>query len=143
MNIEFRFWMLFLKRLHLYDVVSVSGFARGIDQKAHQLSLHGIPTIAILWWGLSHYLRGADRHFLEKIVDNGWLVLSEFKLWFTPTKWSFPQRNKLIAMISQMLFLPEAREKSCLITAEFAHTFKSYLFIRCLHPFFSSECWNF
>ena len=32
-----------------YKFITISGFARGIDQQAHQLSLsHKIPTLAIL-----------------------------------------------------------------------------------------------
>ncbi|MBO7505138.1 DNA-processing protein DprA [bacterium] len=38
------------------------------------------------------------------------MILSEFKLDFKPTAWSFPQRNRLIAGLSDALFLPEARE---------------------------------
>ncbi|MBQ5945243.1 DNA-processing protein DprA [bacterium] len=36
-------------------------------------------------------------------------MLSEFKLDFQPTARSFPQRNRLIAGLSNALFLPEAR----------------------------------
>lgn len=121
---------LFFEKASEYQLVSVSGFAKGIDQKAHQLSLHHhLPTIAVLGWGFQHYLSSSDRYFLDQIVDQGGLVLSEFKLWFEPTKWSFPQRNKLIAGLSEILFLPEAREKSwSLITAEFAHRMKKPVF---------------
>lgn len=117
---------LFFEKAAHYQLVSLSGFAKWIDQKAHQLSLsHHLPTIAVLGWGFQHYLQGSDRHLLSEIVKNWGLILSEFKLWFTPTKWSFPQRNRLIARLSEMLFLPEAREKSgSLITAEFAYTMK-------------------
>lgn len=113
-----------------YHLITISGFARGIDQKAHQLSLtHKIPTIAILWGGFEHYLKSRDRELLAQIVAEGGLVLSEFKLWFEPTKWSFPQRNKLIAGLSDVLFLPEAREKSwSLITAEFAYNMHKPIF---------------
>ena len=46
---------------------------------------------------------------------------SEFPLDFEPTNRTFPQRNRLIAGLSDVLFLPEAREKSgSLITADFA-----------------------
>jgi predicted Rossmann fold nucleotide-binding protein DprA/Smf involved in DNA uptake len=32
-----------------YDVVTISGLARGVDQKCHQLSLKSsLPTIAVL-----------------------------------------------------------------------------------------------
>jgi DNA processing protein len=57
-------------------------------------------------------------------------VLSEFKLDFEPTKRSFPQRNRLIAGISDVLFLPEAREGSgSLITANFALQMKKEIFV--------------
>lgn len=39
----------FFDHVKNYQLVTVSGFAKGIDQKVHQLSLQqGIPTIAIL-----------------------------------------------------------------------------------------------
>lgn len=106
-----------------YHIVTISGFAKGIDQKAHELSLkYQLPTIVILGGGFQHYLRDKDHIFLEQIVAEGGLIISEFKLGFQPTFWSFPQRNKLIARLSDFLFLPEAREKSgSLITAEFAY----------------------
>lgn len=49
-------------------------------------------------------------------------MISQFKIGFEPTKWSFPQRNKLLAQIVDMLFLPEAEQKSgSLITTEFVY----------------------
>ena len=49
---------------------------------------------------------------IKQIVDAGGLVLSEFRLDFVPTKWSFPQRNRLIAGLCEALFVPEAQEGS-------------------------------
>ena len=116
---------LFLQA-YKYDLVTISGFARGVDQQAHQLSLkYQIPTIAVLGGGFQHYLRGKDRDLLAQIVKNGGLVISQFKLWFEPTKRSFPARNKLLAQLCDVLFLPEAQQKSwSLITTEFAYHFK-------------------
>lgn len=121
---------LFFEKASNFQLVSLSGFAKGVDQKTHQLSLlHNIPTIAVLGWGFQHYLRSSDRWFLAEIINQWGLILSEFKLWFQPTKRSFPQRNKLIAKLSEILFLPEAREKSwSLITAEFAYTMGKPIF---------------
>lgn len=116
---------LFLQA-YKYDLVTISGFARGVDQQTHQLSLkYQIPTIAVLGGGFQHYLRGKDRDLLAQIVKNGGLVISQFKLWFEPTKRSFPARNKLLAQLCDVLFLPEAQQKSwSLITTEFAYQFK-------------------
>jgi DNA processing protein len=110
---------------------TISGMARGVDQKCHQLSLeYGIPTIAILGGGLRRYIRNGGQKFIEKIVQGGGLVLSEFALDFQPTKWSFPQRNRLIAGCSHMLFVPEARVGSgSLITVNFALQMKKEVFV--------------
>jgi DNA processing protein len=110
---------------------TISGMARGVDQKCHQLSLaNEIPTIAILGGGLRRYFRNGGQKFIEKIVEGGGLVFSEFQLDFQPTKWSFPQRNRLIAGLSQVLFLPEARTGSgSLITVNFALQMKKEVFV--------------
>lgn len=61
---------VFFSKAQSYHLVSVSGFAKGIDQKAHQLSLqYHIPTIAVLGGGFQYYLNGRDRSFLEEIVQ--------------------------------------------------------------------------
>jgi DNA processing protein len=113
------------------NLVTVSGLARGVDQKCHQLSLqYHIPTIAILGGGVRRYLESSARKLIENIVENGGLVLSEFKLDFRPTKRSFPQRNRLIAAASDVVFLPEAKEGSgSLITANFALEMKKEVFV--------------
>ena len=105
------------------NIVTVSWMARGVDHLCHQLSMaYHLPTIAILWWWIRHYRNSSARSFMQQIIQNWWLILSEFKLDFQPTAWSFPQRNRLIAWLSDALFLPEAREWSgSLITADFAY----------------------
>ena len=121
---------LFQQAQHL-NFVTVSGLARGVDQKCHLLSLqYKLPTIAILGGGMRRYLRSSAKKLIETIVENNGLVLSEFKLDFKPTKRSFPQRNRIIAGISDVLFLPEAREGSgSLITANFALEMKKEIFV--------------
>ncbi|HKL43695.1 MAG TPA: DNA-processing protein DprA [Candidatus Absconditabacterales bacterium] len=106
-----------------YDLATISGMADGVDQMAHALSVkYKIPTIAVLGGGLNFYLKGPQRHIIESIVEHGGLVISEYKINFKPAKYSFPQRNRLIAGLCDVLFLPEAGEKSgSLITADFAN----------------------
>lgn len=105
-----------------YDVATISWLADGVDKMCHELSIKaGIPTIAILGWGLKYYLESKDRELIQKIVANWWLVLSEFKLNSRPERYTFPQRNRIVAGLSDMVFLPEASEKSwSLITVDFA-----------------------
>jgi DNA processing protein len=56
---------------------------------------------------LHYYLKHWKNTLIQKIVDNGGLVLSEFKLDFVPTPYSFPQRNKIIARLADCIFIPE------------------------------------
>ena len=105
-----------------YDVVTISWLADGVDTMAHTMSLDKkIPTIAVLGWGMAHFLASGRREFIRRIIDNGWLVLSEFKLDMQPTNWSFPQRNRLVAGLSTCVFVPEASLGSgSLITVDYA-----------------------
>lgn len=105
-----------------YDVVTISWLADGVDMMGHMLSLEkNIPTIAVLGGGLAHFLSSGKRELIQRIVDHGWLVISEFKLDMQPTNWSFPQRNRLVAGLSTAVFVPEAAvDSGSLITVDFA-----------------------
>ena len=122
------------------NIVTVSWMARGADHLCHQLSIgYHLPTIAILGWWLRYYRNSSARSFMEQIIQNGWLILTEFKLDFKPTTWSFPQRNRLIAGLSDAIFLPEAREWSwSLITADFAYQQHKPIFV-VPNPIFSEN----
>ncbi len=115
----------------IYDFVTISGMAEWVDQLCHSFSVkYKIPTIAVLGGGIYHYLKWPERYIIDTIVNNWWLILSEFKIKFTPTKYSFPQRNRIVAGLSDVLFLPEAWEKSwSLITAEFAYQQNKPIFV--------------
>ena len=96
-----------------YDLVTISGMAEGVDQLCHSRSLqHSLPTIAVLGGGLGRYSKRPERSFITEIVESGGLVLSEFRLGDQPTNYSFPQRNRIIAGLSDVIFLPEAGKKS-------------------------------
>ena len=122
------------------NIVTVSWMARGVDHLCHQLSIgYHLPTIAILGWWLRYYWNSSARSFMEQILQKGWLILSEFKLDFKPTAWSFPQRNRLIAGLADAVFLPEAREWSwSLITADFAYQQHKPIFV-VPNPIFSEN----
>ncbi len=108
------------------DIATVSWMAPWIDSTAHKLSIeYNIPTIAVLWGWLAHFLSTFQRNFINYIIENNWLVISEFKLKKKPANYTFPQRNRLIAGISDFLFIPEAWETSwSLITVDFANNMK-------------------
>ncbi|NOZ45024.1 MAG: hypothetical protein GXP45_07995 [bacterium] len=56
-----------------------------------------IPTIAVLGGGIKRYYEHKKEELLQTIIQKNGLILSEFKLDFSPTYYSFPQRNRLIA----------------------------------------------
>ncbi len=105
-----------------YDVVTISGMAEWVDQLCHNYSMeNNIPTIAVLGGGIGRYMRRQEKEIIDRIVAAGGLVISEYRLFQQPTNYSFPQRNRIIAGLSDMLFLPEAGKKSwSLITVNFA-----------------------
>ena len=126
-----------------YDFVTISGMAEWVDQLCHSFSVkYKIPTIAVLWWWIYHYLKWPDRYIMETIVNNWWLILSEYKINFIPKKYTFPQRNRIVAWLSDLLFLPEAWEKSwSLITAEFAYQQNKPIFVTPNDIFSQTSIW--
>jgi len=122
-------------------IATISGLANGIDLLAHQLSIqHKIPTIAVLGGWIGFYLQKWARTIIEQILDWGGLILSEFKLFAAPAKYTFPQRNRIIAWLSNLLFVPQASKGSgSLITVDFANKFWTPVvapFGDALDPFF-------
>lgn len=107
-----------------YPVVIVSGLALGIDGIAHRAALEaGLITIAVPGSGLSRSVLYPAEHrgLAEKIIESGGALISEFEDDFRATKWSFPQRNRLMAGLSHAVLVIEAQEKSgTLITARLA-----------------------
>lgn len=114
--------MLF-EHTHLYDVCTVSGGAEWVDTLTHVLSSqYAIPTIVVLAGGIWYYLTTWKHSLLLDVVARGGLIISEYQLWSTPKRYTFPQRNRIIAALSNVVFVPEASEQSgSLITVTAAH----------------------
>lgn len=107
-----------------YPVVIVSGLALGIDSIAHRAALEaGLLTVAVPGSGLDLKVLYPASHqqLAEKIVAAGGALLSEFEPAFQATAYSFPQRNRIMAGLSDAALIAEAELKSgTLITAKFA-----------------------
>ncbi len=104
-----------------YHVGIVSGLALGIDALAHEAALrNNLYTLAIPGSGISDevlYPRTNVR-LAGRILESSGGVLSEFAPDFKATKWSFIQRNRLMAGITQATLVIEATEQSgTLVTA--------------------------
>jgi DNA processing protein len=118
--------------------------AKWVDQLAHDFSIENwIPTIAVLWGGIGNYYKSADKELIQKIVDSGWSVLSQFKHNFSPTNYSFPTRNQFIAAISDILIVPEAGKDSwSLITVDYMLQLNKKSILSALKFSFSLLLWN-
>lgn len=113
-------------------IIIVSGMAEGIDTFAHQSAIqNNTPTIAVLGTGLdkeSVYPQ-SNLKMMDKIIDKGGCIISEFPAKTPGLKANFPKRNRIVAALSQALLVVEAKEKSgSLITANFAKSFKKQIF---------------
>lgn len=120
----------------------VSGLAKGVDSYAHigsvcatsvesysQISIYPQvekvnkcgKTIAVVGTGLDMVYPKENKHLLEKILENGGAIISEYPLGTKPEKMNFPARNRIISGISRGIIVIEAKEKSgTLITVDFA-----------------------
>jgi len=103
------------------NIVVVSGLAYGVDTLAHQETLvnYGI-TVAVLGCGLkADYIYPYENRGLAKeIIKNNGLLISEFPPKTAPLPMNFPQRNRIIAGLSQATLVVESKIKSgALITA--------------------------
>jgi DNA processing protein len=103
------------------EVVIVSGLAKGIDSEALKAALSkNINTIAILGNGINYFYPSSNRFLQEEIAQKG-LLLSEYPPCEKPKQYFFPYRNRLIACISEIVIVVQAKENSgSLITGNYA-----------------------
>lgn len=108
-------------KLAEHDVVVVSGMARGIDTCAHRGALDaGGGTIAVLGCGLDICYPAENRKLKEEIEKCG-LLISEYPPGTEVRAYHFPQRNRIISGLSEIVTVVQARNRSgALITAELA-----------------------
>lgn len=110
----------------------VSGFAPGIDTFAHLAAIERKKrTIAVLGTGLDKKFiyPKSNLKLIRKILENDGVLISELPPNAHGTKYTFVQRNRIIAGLSLGVLVVEARKKSgALITAEYARAQKRKLF---------------
>jgi len=102
-------------------VTVVSGLATGIDSFAHEAVIEDKGKTAAVLGGGFDYLSPYSVDLGERIVDEGGIILSEYAPEFFPTKYTFPERNRIISGLSRATIVIEAAERSgALITASYA-----------------------
>lgn len=104
------------------NITIVSGLAKGIDSVAHKGTILAKGrTIGVLGTGLDNIYPLENKYLVDKIIETGGAVISEFPLGTKPSKFTFPARNRIISGISKAVVVVEAKKKSgTLITVDFA-----------------------
>ncbi|WP_143463533.1 DNA-processing protein DprA [Levilactobacillus enshiensis] len=102
-------------------VCLVSGLAQGVDTLAHQVALaHCGKTIAVIGTGLDHCYPAANRDLMTTLTHQQ-LIFSEYPWGTQGARHHFPERNRIIAGLSQSVLVIEAAHHSgSLITANIA-----------------------
>ncbi|MDR0426034.1 MAG: DNA-processing protein DprA [Clostridiales bacterium] len=103
-------------------VTVVSGLATGIDGYAHRAALDNSGgTIAVLGSGLNCITPAGHVQLYDRILAGGGLVLSQYKPTDNATRFTFPERNRIVSGLCEAVVIVEAPEGSgALITARFA-----------------------
>lgn len=95
------------------SVYLVSGGARGIDQKAHALSLlKNKPTIVLLPSGLGNVYPPSLNSWVEPILKAGGVLISEYDYHEPMRKHYFHARNRLISALGVCTLIVQASRRS-------------------------------
>ena len=109
------------RELAMQGIGVISGLAYGVDKAAHDGALAGGGrTYGILGCGPDICYPKSHKETYDRILTSGGCVLSEYPPGTQPLSWFFPQRNRIIAGLSDGILVTEARKKSgTLITVSF------------------------
>jgi DNA processing protein len=111
----------YARKLSANGVVIISGMARGIDSFAHKGALeNSSQTLAVLGCGVNVCYPKENNQIYFEIMKSGGLI-SEYPVDTQPRSIFFPERNRIISGLADIILVVEARERSgSLITADFA-----------------------
>lgn len=117
----------FSKELSNNGITIASGMASGIDTNAHLGALN--KTIAVIACGFEHIFSKKNNTIIENIINSGGAIISEYFPNTPPQKFTFLDRNRLIAAISEATIIVEAPLKSgALNTVQTAQTLDKPVF---------------
>ncbi|MFD2037429.1 DNA-processing protein DprA [Belliella marina] len=112
-----------------YQPTIISGLAYGIDIEAHRAALqYDLPTIGVLGSAVDNIYPSLHKNTANEMMGKGGLM-SEYKPGSKMHSSNFPQRNRIIAGLSDALIVVEAAIKGgALITAEIAYGYNKEIF---------------
>nr|MBI1230682.1 DNA-protecting protein DprA [Cytophagales bacterium] len=128
-----------------YRPTIISGLAYGIDIEAHRAALQAdLPTIGVLGTPINKIYPSHHNQIAQTMMKSGGLI-SEYRIGSTLNPSNFPQRNRIIAGLSDALIVVEAAKKGgALITAEIAYSYNKEVFAipGNLQSYYSEGCNN-
>lgn len=112
------------------NVTIVSGFMYGGDKAAHESACAvGGKTIAVMPCGIDLVHPAGQEDLYEDILQKGGLIISEYEGKVQPQNFTYVQRDRIVAGLSQALLVTEAAIKSgSLLTAGYAKRFGRKVF---------------
>jgi len=124
-----------IRELAAYDICVFSGLAYGVDTHAHKCCVSNeIPTIGVLGHGLDMIYPSENLRLAKTMIAKGG-ILSEFVSGTKPESMHFPQRNRVVAMLSDgVLVVESAKSGGSMITADFALQYSKDVFAIPGHP---------
>lgn len=94
-------------------IVIVSGLALGVDGIAHRAALEaGGTTLAVLANGLNQLTPRSHRQLGLDILASGGAILSEYEPDKPPMQYTFLERNRIVAGLSDAVLITEAAARS-------------------------------
>lgn len=94
-------------------VMIISGLALGTDSIAHRASLKAKgATIAVLANGLDTVYPSRHKDLAQEIVEQGGLLISEYKPGTPPLPHQFLERNRLVSGLADAVIIVEAAVRS-------------------------------
>lgn len=119
-----------IEELNNIDIQIISGLALGIDAEAHKNAVDfNKNTVGVLGHALNMMYPPEHKNLAIKMIENGGALLSEYPSQNKMHPSNFPQRNRIIAGMSDAVIVVESAVKGgSVITANIANSYNRDVF---------------
>lgn len=113
------------------DNIIVSGLAEGVDTEVHKAVVDNkLKTIAVLAHGLDMIFPQSNSELSKKIIDNGGLLISEYELGQSFSRYTFVARDRLQSALSEKVIIIETNlDGGTMHTAKKAFEYNKEVFV--------------
>jgi DNA processing protein len=119
-----------IEELSSQNILIVSGMAYGVDAIAHKAAVkNNLSTVGVLAHGLDQIYPPDHSNLAKDMLKNGGGLLTEFRSQTKPDKHNFPERNRIVAGMSDATIVVESGIKGgSMVTAELANGYNKDVF---------------